>query len=377
MAHSVPTLTPGSITAMTGLTKRPVYFLTMVGFATPNLVVKGEAGHGNHPEIADDDATVSVKWGSKLMKNVNHNQVNTKIMTGPEIAVFQAFAAASTTLGATPKLNATNVGGMYTWVKMPYVAGLTDAEYYDDATRTPLAPKIKENILKFSDDEVWRDLGRVVAVDIFNGNSDRFVVVPDGATPLGHWQNKGNVMFMPAGSATAVIGLDTFDPNAGVNADLVRGGRFDALKILTEPARRDPFALACTQSVGNEMKRGFKASAGGAAVATFTLRTVGPGGRPELLRVDVEQMGSLFTGYAPIFAQGITDGAQRLKTYLQGKVGSARYQPRAAPAPWAAARPGGAGPAVRGPLVMGAARATAPLKTIPQGILDRMAFLGW
>lgn len=378
MSNSVPTLTPHSILGMTGKVERPVYFLTLAGSAVPNLVVKGEAGTNNHPGMSDAEATISVKWSSKLMKNVNNPLVNTKIMTAPEIVEFQRAAAALLTAGSPQRVNSTNPGGMYTWVKMPLVPGLSDAEYYD-AANAVVPGNIKVNILKFSDDMVWAELGKVVAVDLFNGNNDRFTVD-------GHWQNKGNVMFL-TGGATAVIGLDTFDPNAGAMANLATGGRFDELRILIDLARRDAFALACTGSVGNEMKRAFKTTAEVTlkGKTTFGLITQAPGGAQVVRHIKIDEMEQLFLPYAPTFAQGISTGAAQLKAYLQAKVRQYRPAPvwqRAAPAGaavapapgWQRAVPGGARAVAPAPAPGAAA---APVKVVPQGILDRMAFLGW
>src|SRR4051812_8276721 len=109
MAGTVPMITPGSISAMTGLAKRPVYFLTLNHGAGPSVVVKGDAA----------GADVSIKWGSKLMKNVNDTQVNTKIMTPTEITVFTQFGNATFAANTPQKMN---LAGGYTWVKMPFVA---------------------------------------------------------------------------------------------------------------------------------------------------------------------------------------------------------------------------------------------------------------
>ena len=79
--NTVPTITPGSITGIGGLTVRPVYFLRLNGANNPSLVVKGESNvsHG----------ATSVAWGAKLMKNVNDIQVNTKMMTPAGITCVQ------------------------------------------------------------------------------------------------------------------------------------------------------------------------------------------------------------------------------------------------------------------------------------------------
>ncbi len=350
--NTVPTITPGSITGMTGLTKRPVFFVRLNGSANPNLVVKGENAGADLPHATDVEATTSVKWGSKLMKNVNNTSVNTKVMTPNEVIVFRQAAVASFPNGSEQHRFVAG-GQAYNWVKMPFVAGLSDAEFYNDDNSVSQAA-IKRSIGKLSDDQVWTDLGKIVAVDIFNGNNDRF------DTNDGRWVNKGNIMFLAAGP-TKVIGLDTFDPNSE-QANLVRQqGGFDDLRKLIDPGQRRNYAIACAKSVGNEFKRAL-----GNTVAVITLMTNCPHG-PQQLRVEVGQLQDLFLPYAPNFEAGLTQGATDLKNYLQSKVRQYGNQ-------WNRARPTGMAPRIGG--ARAAAHAPAR-KTIPQAILDRMAYLGW
>ena len=355
MSGNVPIITAGSISGMTGLPDRPVYFLRLNGAPAPNLVVKGDAPA--HPEMTGQDAAVSIKWGSKMMKNVNNDQVNTKLMTPAEVALFKR-AAVQAFANAPNQNQYRNVADanapQYTWVKMPMVAGLSDAEYWKKNANGPggynLTPNIRQNITKFSDAVVWTDLGKVVAVDIFNGNEDRFDFE-------GHWVNKGNIMFV-AGGQTAVIGLDTFNPFGGVRANLNSGGGFDELRILIDPARRTKFALACATSVGAELKRALAADGKHA----ITITSQSPEGLVNL-KFQVETMDQLFVGYAPDFANGIAQGTVQLKAYLQNKL-----QKYANAADAARLRVG---------MHQRPGLPAGPVKTIPQGILDRMRFLGW
>lgn len=401
MAGTVPQITAGTINGVTGLTDRPVYFLRVNGSPTPNLVVKGDAASGAHEEMTDQDAEVSIKWGSKLMKNVNNELVNTKLMTPAEVAVFKAAAVLAFPNGSKPYLNVAPGGPAYTWVKMPMVPGLSDAEFFKKNPNGPggryVAKDIKSNIVKFSDDAVWTDLGKVVAVDIFNGNSDRFDI-NDGA-----WVNKGNIMFLEGG-LTRVIGLDTFDPHGGQKANLHTGASFPELRTLIDEGRRNEFALACATSVGAEMKRALLNSRTGDGNAYITVRADGPG-EEAIRRIDLATMDQLFVPYAPAFAQGIAAGADQLRTYLQSKVRQYAPPPApvVAPGPWqrAAVTPAAAAAAlamgrrmavpaamaVPAPAAPPAAAAAVPhgppplppipVKTIPPGILARMAYLHW
>ena len=359
MAGTVLDITgnPSNITGMTCLEERPVFFLKLNGSLLNNLVVKGE---GTGEVALDDHAETSIKWGAKLMKNVNNTEVNTKIMTAAEVLAFKTAGLLLIPPNmARPRLNLAIPGPPYTWTKMPYVDGVSTAEFWSDDKGAYEATPAKKHISKMSDDAFWTDLGKVVAVDIFNGNCDRFDVT------TGNWQNKGNVMFMAAGP-TKVIGLDTFDPNAAGLSDLrspldftniQTRIMFQHLLLLTDSGERLKFSRACVKSVGEWLKKAF------AGKTSITVPVQGPQG-PGLLRIEVAQMATLFADYAPVFDQGIAAGATQLKANLQGKV--RQYAPVRPPL-----RPGGH----RG--YQPPQPVPVPGKTIPQGILDRMAYLKW
>ena len=361
MAGTVLDITgnPSNITGMTCLEERPVFFLKLNGSLVINLVVKGE---GNGEDALPDHAETSIKWGAKLMKNVNNTQVNTKIMTAAEVIAFKTAGLAM--IAATmlrPRANLATPGPPYTWTKMPYVDGVSGAEFWSDSRGKYDAAPARKNILKMSDDEFWSDLGKVVAVDIFNGNCDRF----DVENNSGAWVNKGNIMFI-VGGQTKVIGLDTFDPNAvglnNLNAPLDFTNpqtriKFQHLLLLTDAGERLKFAKACVKSVGTNLAKAFT------TVNSFTMPIHGPDGNG-FLKIEVAQMAKLFEDYVPTFEQGIAAGATQLKQNLQGKV--RQYAPVRPPP-----RPGGHRGYQPPPPV------PLPGKTIPQGILDRMAYLKW
>jgi len=366
-------ITPNSITGISGLGKRPVYFLKLNGSPTPNLVVKGEV---DTQSMSSKDLEISISWASKLMKNVQNSQVNSKLMDTGEIQVFKAAAAGFDKDSREYDF----VFGNFRckWVKMPYVNGLSDADFLSEIeaksgdttymTREFDMQLFKLTIVKLSEDAVWRDLGKVVAVDIFNGNNDRFNLV------TGQWSNFGNIMFLTGGQ-TRVIGLDTFDTNSsGTTANLSRrGGVFPELRILIDAAKRRQFATLCTTSVGTILRLRAVDDAGAHCIK---LRPNGQNGGT--MEIPCSLLPKLFIPYTEPFEQGLAQGAMELKAYLQGKV--AQYY---APAVAAAAAPhrfaGGhrapARPAALPPGVRPAA--LAPTKTVPQGILDRMKFLGW
>jgi hypothetical protein len=272
---------------------------------------------------------------------------------------------------------------------MPFVTGLSDADFVGEDPQGDWVVdlvQLKEVIVKLFDDAVWRELGKVVAVDIFNGNNDRF----DSGT--GEWINRGNIMFL-AGGQTTVIGLDTFDPDrmgAG-RSNLNSAGGFDELNILIDANRRRVFAERCMKSVGEKMKSRLEGRLVGPKrnnvrvgdIPCFWVKTVGPQG-PANVKIETKDLKDFFLPHAPVFAQGISDGADQLRTYIQGKVQQyagfqgAQHQagPRAQNAPQI-----GRGRAPQGGWRHGAVPqqpvAVAPRKQLPQGITDRAAYLGW
>ena len=380
MSNSVPKIVEGQFTVDKGLDDHPVYFLTVNG---KKVVVKGEAKGMEVLGRSDDDTALSIKWGSKLMKNVNDQLVNTKIMDGPEITAFlktarQKFRPLPPLPGgppAPPPPNRYNnvtdaVAGRYTWVKMPQVSGLSDAEFTKKVGgfAKPVRGKVKEQIVKFADESLWPQLGKVLAVDIFNGNNDRF------DTSNGKWMNPGNVMFAEQG--TRVIGLDTFDPYSP-KSNLVGHGRFDELKTLTEPLKRKRYAEACAKSVGETLAF----DAFGPGQQSITVRFPN-GDEFSFWQIKRGELDDMYTPFAPALAAGIAKGADQLKTYLQGKVTQYRLRCRAQPPQKPVPQPGQMrmrprvlrpAPLKPDPLRMNA----RPINGIPQGILDRMDFLGW
>lgn len=361
MANSVPTLGPGTVSGVTGLTTRPVYFLKLNGGPQPTVVVKGENALAG---LSDADAEISIRWSSKMMKNINNDQVNTKVMTPAEIVVFNA--AARVAYPNPGDIQNANLTQPYRWVKMPYVAGLSDAELYNSAGKVN-ANTIKPVLQRFLDAQVWTDLGTVVVGDIFSGNNDRFKFDGTGgvAGMTVEWANYGNIMFT-AGGATSVIGLDTLDPSGSDGRSNLGSGQADlgVLPILSNANQplRAAFALKCTRAIAHEIKRRM------GSVSSLTLAVVG-GQVGQILRVYKENppvgdisVDDLLGGYAPDFQTGFDAGVNRLKNYLQGK--RQNYAPAV---PWVRALP----------LRIVAPQQAAPRKAFPAGVQSRMQTLGW
>jgi hypothetical protein len=384
VANTVPMITPNSIAFTKCLTERPIFFATVNGVP---IVIKGDA-KGRGPALTDSDAEMSIKWSSKLMKNVNNSQVNTKIMTPPEVLIFVQAALAK--FGPTNK-NITPPGvNSYTWVKMPMVQGLSDADVWDDKGGV----KLKKVIARLIDETVWLHLGKVLATDIFNGNNDRF------DTDTGDWINKANLMFIDGGS---VIGLDTFDPNSAAS-NLALGSTFDpnVLRTLIDAGRQRTYANKVAASIGAGLSKAMRKE--GATKISYTVDG-GPGG-PVPWTCTADELKTLFAPYAASLAAGLQKGSSDLQTYLQNKVHQYRNAKRTLPpAPPVGARPlptppPGARPlppipaaiklpppppplnsplAVKGPPPPPSpvVQRVSPVPGIPRGIIDRMKALGW
>ncbi len=334
--NSVAPITPNSITGLAHLDQRPVFFIKLNNQLQPSLVIKGETGIGQ-------DVELSVKWGSKFMKNINDNRVNTKILDAAEVNEFrrgvQVYGDPNKRSYAS--LNDANT----TWVKMPFVAGLSDADTWDDDGRKS-TNDIKDIISKFTKPEVWVDLGKVIAVDLFNGNNDRF-------DTNGDWINKGNIMFTPkAGGGLKVIGLDTYQPQ-NATSNLVAHGRFPELDILKTPLARRNFAIRVTQSITTEIAGDLFRNG---------VHSVTVGFPPNMFRFNKDNFNP-FSVFIDDLEAGLIAGAAELKNYLLQK--KRQYAP---PAPARGVQFGAH---------RGAPLPPPPAKTIPAGILDRMRYLEW
>ena len=372
MAGSVPIITAGQFAVTGGVEDHPVYFVRMQDGR--ELVVKGEARSATGDAAENANIELSIKWSSKLMKNVNHTDVNTKIMQAPEI---QAFLAAARTRFASEQASRKyqNVtpgrANSYTWVKMPKVAGLTDAEFTKkvDGFSQPVKSKVKEQIARFRDEGLWPQLGKVVAVDIFNGNNDRF------DTETGRWQNYGNVMF--TNNAQTVIGLDTFDPFSSTAKIGQRPDDLSALDTLKDHAKMREFALKCTKSVGQTLAR----DAFGTGTNYLSVMMDTPQGRLPL-QLEKKHVEEFYLEFAPAMVAGMQRGVEQLQQYLQRKVTQYKAQVAAAPVPQMPAVGGAPAPAP----MRGRARAVGRADIVPQmqaltglpvGILAKMNYMGW
>jgi hypothetical protein len=190
-------------------------------------------------------------------------------------------------------------------------------------------------------------------------------------------------MFQNQNGAIKVIGLDTFDPNGASN--LTKQGDLQSLNVLKSTNAMTVFAEKAVRSVEMEITDAMRK-----AKVSFTVAC-----NNQPVKIDEHSEGFL-AGYVGDLVSGLQDGANGLKIYLQGKKKQYGVPPPPVPQRGQAPVMGGHRVATPPPRpVMGGHR-TPPVppprvmpplpavpaastsgKTIPQGILDRMAYLGW
>lgn len=122
------------------------------------------------------------------------------------------------------------------WVKLPFMSRVITL---DPLLRTGLAPA-DEDVLNLvytffaalAQPQSLARIGRIVAVDLFNNNTDRFSFNGEGMrldnnTRFRAFYNLGNIMLVmgPDASDISPSGLDYFDPNAQVKMDTMISGR--------------------------------------------------------------------------------------------------------------------------------------------------------
>jgi hypothetical protein len=180
--------------------ERPVFQLTFTD--GDNLVVKAELRAGR-------EANAMIPLMAKMMKQVSP-QVKGKILVDAE---FTALTTLSQDPGKFPDDDASQkylalmiepqARQLFSHYKMPFVANLTDFE------------KVAKNrgaahMLLQLDHEALFNLGKIVAVDLFIGNHDRFA-------PSGKVQNVGNLLFQSSNGKFTPIGLDFYEAQGGAS----------------------------------------------------------------------------------------------------------------------------------------------------------------
>ncbi len=173
--------------------KRPVFQLTFTD--GDNLVIKAEV-------LNDRDADTMIPLMAKMMKQVSP-QVKGKILTDAE---YRALVALCQDRGkfsneASQKylalMTEPQARQLFSYYKMPFVTNLTDFE------KVAQEHGVGYMLLQL-DHEALFILGKIVAVDLFIGNTDRF-----GAN--GKVRNVGNLLFQSSNGKFTPIGLDFYE----------------------------------------------------------------------------------------------------------------------------------------------------------------------
>ena len=434
---SIEVIYAGSITNMSDVPGHPVFMVTLGAATAPSLVVKGEQVAGDETEV---DITLSARWAGKLMKHVNNPDAAVKPLSPPEMTEFRKFATAK--FGANSEA-CRNFNDRRVWVKMKYVPNLFDAEFTKKVPKLgkPLQDveivekkKLKKLVSLFLKNETWKQLGRVVAVDLFNTNLDRFKWTSAQQVSVA---NEGNILFAFAedGDAgrTVVLGLDAFhageanQSGANLNQPLDRfpSARI-GLDILRAHQSRQAFALSCTRAVAEQIRNRMQATKKNdyAKTAFYNIELEDT---HEVVQITIENVLDLYSEGVDPFATGLEEGMNELRDYLLRKKRDYEPPPQPQPQPQRGFVPvqqrgGPIQPGVGGrgaPLFMGGQRQgpqggaglpnqggiglpnqggagvpnlggqrpgppqggpmvqQGPVKTLPRGVLDRMEYLQW
>jgi hypothetical protein len=179
---------------------RPVFLVTFRD--NSELVVKGEF----IGRMSSVNTAMSAKWAGKLMRQVSPD-VSAKPVLPYELDHIkfldgdQFFPPADLTrsyiLGAIQDR-------AFTFYKMPYVAQMYGADKMDGRLLYALL-----RVLRAGGNEIF-ELGRITAVDLFNGNNDRF----DFRGPT-VFLNRSNLLFKVSGGTFIPVGVDFLHAESG------------------------------------------------------------------------------------------------------------------------------------------------------------------
>jgi hypothetical protein len=182
--------------------ERPVFLLRFTN--GESLVVKAESNSNGR------NADAIIPLMAKMMKQVSP-QVKATILSGAEMNALVALSGDLAKFRGQDEsrkyleLYVTEGRQMFAFYKMPFVENLTD---FDKVTT-----KVSAAFMFMQLDTVaLHQLGKIVAVDLFIGNHDRF-------TPDGRVQNAGNLLFQSSNGRLTPIGLDFYEAQ-GIASDL-------------------------------------------------------------------------------------------------------------------------------------------------------------
>lgn len=288
---------------------RPAFRITLADGTF--LVLKGEmrAGHGA-------TAHESVRWGGKMMKQVSP-QAKATMLTPNELNVLLALPTTSFATTKTQQYVQELVqSNMFVFYKMPFVDNLRATDtMLQQGKAAKLLAKLKGNR------NALLQLGRIVAVDMFIGNEDRFNM-------YGRIANEGNIVFQKnaVDKTYMPVGIDFFD----------------AQKQAASVYRTPPDPWSGSVLMNDSTLRRFSKAAIGSLNDMFRQSLPPP--------VTDNQLLPLLA--AGTFLRGMAQGREELKDYLVRKHRLANSS-----------------------VVVG--RARGQVRGLPPGVITRMRLLGW
>lgn len=183
---------------------RPVFQLTFRDGTSLVIKMEGSGNPRNHGS--------NLQWGSKLMRQVSP-QMKVQVLDPAEVLVLRGLPAMAFT--SRPgrlyfehlMFLTTQYGDGMVWCKMPFLGGLYSIE-------KGAAENVEQLFETLSKPSYLQTFGRILAIDLFIGNTDR--IDPTN----GHVQNAGNIMFQKlAEGQLMMVGLDYYE-SAGELSDL-------------------------------------------------------------------------------------------------------------------------------------------------------------
>lgn len=314
---SLPRITEDSLVTMASHPSKPIAFIQVINSEDilTDLVIKREA----QSDRSNPAHVGSIAWTSKIMKNVQDPLVKMILLDDQELNFLTSVV--NQYIPGTPTCQdlIENVENSV-WVKMLTASDLSDGAF---STRGGDGKKDELNFEKLTallshlhNPDNWVELGKVLAADIFNGNSDRFSL--DGTS----WTNGGNLLFINA----RIIGLDVWDPsNRSGQSNLFdrqmgRNHTFESkmLDPLSDTLKRRQYAENVVKAVGERIDRTLK-NAGYKEDQKISI-TFGKGRGKVKIKCKRSEFTDLYTHRASLVEQGVIEGTDKLREYLLVKI---------------------------------------------------------
>lgn len=196
-----PLLKPTSIQSVRRLsTKHPVWLLTQDDQDATQWVLKAELSKGRNDE--------ALNFSLDLMKQVGGTGPGGRTLDKFEMAVLCNLSAnPNLDQNECAEINKHTNNNLETFLIMKYIPNLTDVS---QVIQKADAKGALELLIALERPKTLHRLGRIVAVDLFLGNNDRFT--PKTSEPK-VMKNPSNVMFKKGNDgAYSIRGLDPVDP---------------------------------------------------------------------------------------------------------------------------------------------------------------------